>query len=246
MSYVTPPPLSEAKVNDQKLTEPTPSVAWTRALLTRNTNGQGRPEGSRPSVDFSLRDRDFGWRPVGGQSMAVGGYQTAVARQPTAVGDDGSGVTDGGWEIAVSILFCQCDGGFFSPSVLLPPHERPCTQAVSELDRAPVNTPVGLTWPKLRSPPVPCWPVPVHLMMCHCTTQRCHRVHQHRSGISSCATHTSSHTGCLHAVGAWGYSQASFNAQGRLPGREHAGTIWKMGRLSQGGVQWRVCFMKSH
>ena len=30
-----PPPLVQATVNDQKLTEPTPSVAWTGALLMR-------------------------------------------------------------------------------------------------------------------------------------------------------------------------------------------------------------------
>ena len=30
-----PPPLVQAKVNDQKLTEPTLSIAWTRVLLTR-------------------------------------------------------------------------------------------------------------------------------------------------------------------------------------------------------------------
>ena len=30
-----PPPLVQATVNNQKLTEPTPRVAWTRALLTR-------------------------------------------------------------------------------------------------------------------------------------------------------------------------------------------------------------------
>ena len=30
-----PPPLVQATVNDQKLMEPTPSVAWTWALLTR-------------------------------------------------------------------------------------------------------------------------------------------------------------------------------------------------------------------
>ena len=29
-----PPPLVQATVNDQKLTEPTPSVPWTRVLLT--------------------------------------------------------------------------------------------------------------------------------------------------------------------------------------------------------------------
>ena len=32
---LTPPPLVQATVNDQKLTEPTPSVASTRALLPR-------------------------------------------------------------------------------------------------------------------------------------------------------------------------------------------------------------------
>ena len=30
-----PPSLVQATVNDQKLTEPTPSVAWTRVLLAR-------------------------------------------------------------------------------------------------------------------------------------------------------------------------------------------------------------------
>ena len=38
---VTPPPPAfafvQATANDQKLTEPTPSVAWTRALPTRHT-----------------------------------------------------------------------------------------------------------------------------------------------------------------------------------------------------------------
>ena len=32
-----PPPPVQATVNDQKLTEPTPSVAWTSVLLTRYT-----------------------------------------------------------------------------------------------------------------------------------------------------------------------------------------------------------------
>ena len=36
--YLSPPPRPpvQTTVNDQKLTEPTPSVAWTRALLTRH------------------------------------------------------------------------------------------------------------------------------------------------------------------------------------------------------------------
>ena len=32
-----PPPLVHATANDQKLTEPTPSVAWTGVWLTRHT-----------------------------------------------------------------------------------------------------------------------------------------------------------------------------------------------------------------
>ena len=32
---ITPPPLVQAMANDQKLTEPAPSVAWTRVLLPR-------------------------------------------------------------------------------------------------------------------------------------------------------------------------------------------------------------------
>ena len=35
--YIPLPPPVQATVNDQKLTEPTPSVAWTRVLLTRYT-----------------------------------------------------------------------------------------------------------------------------------------------------------------------------------------------------------------
>ena len=36
LARLPPPPLLvQATVNDQKLTEPTPSVAWTRVLLTR-------------------------------------------------------------------------------------------------------------------------------------------------------------------------------------------------------------------
>ena len=35
--YHLPRPLVQATVNDQKLTDPTPSVAWTRVLLTRCT-----------------------------------------------------------------------------------------------------------------------------------------------------------------------------------------------------------------
>ena len=34
-TILPPPPLVQATVKDQKLTEPTPSVAWTRVLLTR-------------------------------------------------------------------------------------------------------------------------------------------------------------------------------------------------------------------
>ena len=43
-----PPPLVQATVNDQKLTEPTPRVAWTRVLLTCHNlhdTGVDHPQG---------------------------------------------------------------------------------------------------------------------------------------------------------------------------------------------------------
>ena len=49
---------------------------------------------------------DGGWEVTdGGWGVTDGGWE---------VTDGGWEVTDGGWGVTVSILFRQCDGGFFS------------------------------------------------------------------------------------------------------------------------------------
>ena len=104
---------------------------WVTDGGWRVKDGVGRvSDGGGWVSDGGWRVTDgVGWATDGGWRVTDGGWRVidgslGVIKGGRGVADGVGGVPDGSWRVAVSILFCQCDGG--TPHPLFFPSGRPC------------------------------------------------------------------------------------------------------------------------